>query len=77
MQQDIKRIIEQMTLEEKCAYVSGYDNWHTETIARLSVPAVMMSDGPHGCERLMMPVRRFRRPVSRLERDWLLRGTGN
>ena len=52
MQQDIKRIIEQMTLEEKCAYVSGYDNWHTETIARLSVPAVMMSDGPHGLRKI-------------------------
>jgi len=45
---DIDSVIGQLTLEEKAALVIGGDFWHTATIERLSVPAVMMSDGPHG-----------------------------
>ena len=48
---DIKALIAQMTLEEKCSLLSGQDSWHTKTVERLGVPAVMVSDGPHGLRK--------------------------
>ena len=47
----IKKIIEQMTLEEKASMCSGADFWHTEEIKRLGIPASMVSDGPHGLRK--------------------------
>ena len=44
-------ILKQMTLEEKAAFCSGHDFWHTKAIDRLGVPAVMMCDGPHGLRK--------------------------
>ncbi|MDO5328397.1 MAG: glycoside hydrolase family 3 C-terminal domain-containing protein, partial [Clostridia bacterium] len=44
-------ILQQMTLEEKAAFCSGHDFWHTKAIDRLDVPAVMMCDGPHGLRK--------------------------
>ena len=40
-----------MTLEEKAAFCSGHNFWHTKAIDRLGVPAVMMCDGPHGLRK--------------------------
>ena len=40
-----------MTLEEKAAFCSGRDFWHTKAIERLGVPSVMMCDGPHGLRK--------------------------
>lgn len=40
-----------MTLEEKCSMLSGMDFWHTQPIPRLGMPAVMVSDGPHGLRK--------------------------
>lgn len=37
-----------MTLEEKIAYCTGADFWHTKAIPRHNIPAIKMSDGPHG-----------------------------
>ncbi len=48
---DIKKLISQMTLEEKCGLLSGLDFWHTKPVQRLGVPAVMVSDGPHGLRK--------------------------
>lgn len=50
-QAEIKKIIEQMTLEEKASMCSGADFWHTEKIDRLGIPATMVSDGPHGLRK--------------------------
>ncbi len=48
---DIKELIAQMTLEEKAGLCSGLDFWHTKPVARLGVPSVMVSDGPHGLRK--------------------------
>ena len=48
---DIKALISQMTLEEKCGLLSGYDFWHTKSVERLDIPPVMVSDGPHGLRK--------------------------
>ena len=46
-----KEILNAMTLEEKAAFCSGRDFWHTKAIERLGVPSVMMCDGPHGLRK--------------------------
>ncbi len=48
---DIKKIVSQMTLEEKAEMCSGSDFWHTRAIERLDVPAVMVTDGPCGLRK--------------------------
>ena len=47
----IKEIVSQMTLEEKASLCSGGDFWHTKAVDRLGVPAMMVSDGPHGLRK--------------------------
>ena len=48
---DIEKILSEMTLEEKASLLSGADFWHTKAVERLGVPAVMVSDGPHGLRK--------------------------
>lgn len=48
---DVKKLVAQMTLEEKASLLSGADFWHTKAVDRLGVPAVMVSDGPHGLRK--------------------------
>src|SRR6478609_1857763 len=40
-----------MTLEEKASVCVGSDFWHTAPVSRLGVPAITLSDGPHGLRR--------------------------
>ena len=47
----IKELVAQMTLEEKVSMLSGQDNWHTQAVERLGIPAVMVADGPHGLRK--------------------------
>ncbi len=49
---DIKKIISEMTLEEKCAFASGYDAWHTPGAERVGVKPIMMTDGPSGLRKM-------------------------
>ena len=48
---DIKKLVSQMTLEEKAGLCSGADFWHTKAVERLGIPSSMMSDGPHGLRK--------------------------
>lgn len=48
---DVKKILSQMTLEEKAALLQGADFWHTVPLERLGVPQMMVSDGPHGLRK--------------------------
>jgi len=47
----IRELVSQMTLEEKAGLCSGSDFWHTKAVERLGIPAVMVSDGPHGLRK--------------------------
>ena len=48
---DLKKIISQMTLEEKVGLCSGFDFWRLKSIERLGILTVMLSDGPHGLRK--------------------------
>lgn len=48
---DIEKCIKELTLEEKASLCSGRDYWHTKEVERLSIPSVMMCDGPHGLRK--------------------------
>lgn len=50
-ERDLKRLIADMTLEEKAGLCSGRDFWHTKAVERLGVPAIMLTDGPHGLRK--------------------------
>jgi beta-glucosidase len=41
-------LLAELTLEEKASLCLGSDFWHTAPVERLSIPAIMVSDGPHG-----------------------------
>jgi len=69
MYQSIENIIKQLTLEEKASLCSGTDFWHTESVERLGIPSVMVTDGPHGLPatfpKTRSSLRRWRPTISR------------
>jgi len=48
---DVKKLVSQMTLEEKAGLCSGKTMWHTKSVERLGIPSIMVSDGPHGLRK--------------------------
>ncbi|MDD3339031.1 MAG: glycoside hydrolase family 3 C-terminal domain-containing protein [Lachnospiraceae bacterium] len=44
-------IIQNMTLEEKAAFLSGKGEWDTRDIPRLHIPSIFCADGPHGVRK--------------------------
>lgn len=48
---NIKKMVSEMTLEEKVGMCSGLDFWHLKGVERLGIPSVMVSDGPHGLRK--------------------------
>ncbi len=52
MQKRIESLLKQMTLEEKVSLLAGVDFWHTHVIERLGIPAIKVTDGPHGARTM-------------------------
>ncbi len=48
----IEEFIQAMTLEEKAGLCTGASAWTTTAIERLGLPALTVSDGPHGVRRV-------------------------
>ena len=44
----VEELVRSLTLEEKAGLCSGADFWHTKAVERLGIPALKVSDGPHG-----------------------------
>jgi beta-glucosidase len=71
IEQRVEELLGKLTVEEKVALLSGKDTWHTVAIERLGIPAVVMTDGPHGVranrtgeERVQGPATSFPTGVS-------------
>jgi len=47
----VETILGRLTLEQKASLTSGGDFWHTQAVPEAGVPAVMVTDGPHGLRK--------------------------
>lgn len=43
--------VTELTLEEKASLTSGASFWYTQPVERAGVPAIMVTDGPHGLRK--------------------------
>lgn len=48
---DYKNILDSLTLEEKASLCSGMTNWLTQSVDRVGIPSVWVSDGPSGLRK--------------------------
>ena len=48
---DPAEVLARLTLEEKASLLDGSDFWNTQAVERVGVPAVMVTDGPHGLRK--------------------------
>lgn len=48
MEERIRDLIEDMTLDQKIRLLAGADQWHTHTLETHQIPVLKMSDGPNG-----------------------------
>ena len=44
-------ILQKLSLEQKCALLSGKNTWQTQDYPKQSVPAIWLSDGPNGLRK--------------------------
>lgn len=49
--EEAKKLVAQMTLEEKAGLCSGKDFWRLKAVERLGIPEVMVCDGPNGLRK--------------------------
>ncbi len=52
MDKRVEALLKKLTLAEKVSLVSGVDDWHTYAVPRLGIPAVKVTDGPHGARTM-------------------------
>ena len=52
MNPELDALLEKLTLEEKAALVEGTKTWNTNAVPRLKIPALFMTDGPHGLRKV-------------------------
>lgn len=45
---DVATILAQLSIDEKIRLLCGKDAWHLHGIERLDIPAITLTDGPHG-----------------------------
>ena len=50
---NIDKLLEDLTVKEKCSLLVGKDAWNTMDIHRLNIPSVFMADGPHGLRKVI------------------------
>jgi beta-glucosidase len=48
MSDRIRKLISELTLEEKVSLVAGRDMWSTPGVPRLGIPPRVVKDGPSG-----------------------------
>ena len=48
---EYKKLVKRMSLEEKCALLSGGTQFTNKSIPRLGIPAIRLADGPNGVRR--------------------------
>ena len=51
MTNPIDNLFKSLTPEEKAQLCSGKDFWHLHGVARLGLPSIMVTDGPHGLRK--------------------------
>ena len=52
---DVKKILSEMTFEEKCTILTGDHALGTAAMEQYDIPDIKFSDGPHGIRRLLNP----------------------
>lgn len=48
---DKQKVVSEMTLEQKAAFLTGKDFWQTQDFPELGVPSLFLADGPHGLRK--------------------------
>lgn len=48
-----RKDIEKLTLEEKCYFLSGVNNWETLELKKLGLKSILMTDGPYGIRKVL------------------------
>ena len=48
---DVARYLKKLSLEEKAALLQGWSTWTTREVKHAGIPAIFLSDGPHGLRK--------------------------